>query len=203
MTQRKLAQMADLSEIRVRKIELSEVRTSMHPDKFRQLAASLGITGDELEAKIGVAAELDANIEPFSEQKISRIPLFDLEVAAGGWVEVAAVGEVCDPMQIDAGIFRVRVRGESMKPDWPNGSIVEFECLRGEHGQLVIGEDYYVQRSDGLASFKRLAAMGEEELVFQAINRRRFKESMPVNRRDVVKMAMATGTFTERKKKRK
>jgi hypothetical protein len=55
---------------------------------------------------------------------------------------------------------------------------------------LEVGKDYYVQRGDQ-ATFKRLESIGEEELVFRAVNRKKYKDPMPVPRSEIVRMARA------------
>jgi SOS-response transcriptional repressor LexA len=140
---------------------------------FGKLAESLGTSSAELRATLRSVP--------------ATVPTFDLSVAAGGWQEVLEVGELHDPGQIDRGLFRIRIRGDSMQPRWPNGSLVEFRCVRGE---LVVGRDYYVQREDE-ATFKRLVKATEEQLLLGAINRRKYPEPMIVDRHSLRRVAEA------------
>jgi phage repressor protein C with HTH and peptisase S24 domain len=190
MTQRELGSAIGISEARVRQAE-SKAATGLYPKTFRELARVAGVTADQLREQIGAVGQWDQNVEPYSESEVPTIPTFDLEVAAGGWVDVSGIGEVCDPRQIDDGRFRVRVRGDSMTPKYGNGKTVEFKCLRADRDIIEIGRDYYVQRSDGMATFKRILSMDEDQIVLVALNRKKYPEPMPVPRGLVVRMAKA------------
>lgn len=133
----------------------------------------------------------DSNIEPYSEVKVPEIPLFELAVAAGGWAEVEGIGEVCDPTKIDHGLFRVRIRGDSMEPEYHDGQVVEFKCLRFDVEGFLVGKDYYIQRSDDGATFKRLESVSEDEIMLRAINKKKYPKPMPVPRQMVSRAARA------------
>jgi SOS-response transcriptional repressor LexA len=60
---------------------------------------------------------------------------------------------------------------------------------------LEPGRDYYVQRKDGMATFKRLDRDGEKELVFRAINRAQFPSPLGAQRGRIARIALAVGTF--------
>lgn len=135
----------------------------------------------------------DDNIEPYSEVKVPSIPLFEWPLAAGDWVEIGGVGELCDPRQIDQGLFRVRIRGDSMKPVWPDGIIVEFKCFRIGRDELQIGRDYYFQQNDGTATFKRLESITEDDFLLRPLNKK--YPGMFVSRGLIVRMALAIGKF--------
>lgn len=135
-------------------------------------------------------ARLDQNVEPYSETTVDEIPFFEADLAAGGWADVTEHA-VCDPRQIDHGKFRVRLRGESMLPRYPDGQVVTFRCLRASREGPVVGRDYYVQRSDGSATFKRLGEIEEEMYVLRALNKKKFPRPLRVNRADVTRMAVA------------
>ena len=166
--------------------------------KLGRLAAALEIERDELESELQRAAieqsdeaGFDPNVEPYTEEAVPLIPEFDVAVAAGQWVEVDTLAEVCDPAQIDHGIFRIRIRGDSMQPMYKDGCLVEFKCLRFDRDAIEVGEDYYVQRADGMATFKTMAKIGEDELVLKARNKKKYPDPMPVERGLVVRMAKA------------
>jgi transcriptional regulator with XRE-family HTH domain len=139
--------------------------------------------------------QIDQNIEPYSERPVPEIPTFDLEIAAGPWSEVTQAAELHSPQKIDDGRFRIYVRGDSMQPDWPDGGLVEFRCLRPaglvtDGDTLKIGEDYYVQVGDE-ATFKRLTAFDDDQLVLRAINYRKYPKPLIAVRNDIVRMAIA------------
>lgn len=145
----------------------------------------------------GVSPALDQNVDRQSIKKlITSVPTFDLSVAAGGWVEVDGMGEVYGTAFIDQGLFRVRIEGESMLADYSPQDVIEFQVFRAGRDVLEIGADYYVHRSDDTATFKRLAEVDEDELVFRAINKKRFPEPIRVPRQEVVRMAVALAKVT-------
>jgi transcriptional regulator with XRE-family HTH domain len=132
----------------------------------------------------------DGSVELREVRPNAGVPTFDLAVAAGVWTEVLEVGELNDESEIAAGIFRICIRGDSMSKKWPNGSIVEFRCVRMGRDILTAGDDYYVQVGN-IATFKRLTAIHDEELVFAAINKRAFPDPIIAARREIVRMARA------------
>lgn len=145
-------------------------------------------------------ADFDANVEPYSEVAVPEIPLFEASLAAGSWTDVSEIGEVCDPRQIDHGLFRVRLAGDSMKPRYPDGAIVEFMCIRFDRDRLEVGKNYYVQRDDGTATFKQLLKIEQDDfdapiLVLGALNKKKYPTPLRVNQLLVVRMAVAKGTF--------
>ena len=124
---------------------------------------------------------------------LPEVPQFDLSVAAGPWADVAETGEVWGDVQIALGLFRVRISGDSMMPDYKSGQIVEFKCHRDGVDELKPGCDYYVQKGDGLATFKRLVKIGAESLEFKAINTRKYAGIIVVRGTEVVRMGRAMG----------
>lgn len=157
--------------------------------------------GSSQAPRVAPPQELDQNVDPYSEQPWFEVPMFDLAVAAGRWVDVSEVAEVREGAQIDRGYFRIHIRGDSMQPAWPDGSIVEFSVLRNGRHAMEIGADYYVQR-DGEATFKRLVKIGEDELVFAAVNKRKYPEPFVVARSAVVRMAKAEWMLNKPRKGR-
>jgi SOS-response transcriptional repressor LexA len=145
----------------------------------------------ELTAAWQAAPDDAAGVDPLSERPADEVPLFDLAVAAGRWVEIDGVAELTAPNQIETGRFRIRVRGDSMLPRWRDGDVVEFACVRFDADELLPGEDYYVQRSDETATFKRLERVEDESLVLLALNDLRYPEPIVVPTGLVVRMARA------------
>jgi transcriptional regulator with XRE-family HTH domain len=181
-TQAEVAHAVEISEVRVRQLERA-VATPVYWSTFKKIARGFGISVDQLKRQMEMGDEqqiAEADGRP-------RVPTFDLSVAAGGWQEVVEVGALHDPGQIDRGLFRIRIRGDSMEPRWPNGSLVEFRCVRGE---LAVGRDYYVQRDDQ-ATFKRLVKQTEEELVLGAINKARHPRPLMARREELKRVAEA------------
>jgi transcriptional regulator with XRE-family HTH domain len=203
MTQMEFAAELGLSPGRVHQIENSEV-ASIFRGAFRRLAKLIKVEIPELEQRIGYSepanghpvtvknpdGDWDQNVEPFSETPVPDIPLFELPLAAGDWMEVTELCEVKET-QFTHGLFRVRLRGESMKPTYPDGTIVEFRCLRADHEGPQVGKDYYVQRSDGYATFKRVAKIEEDSMTLEALNKKQKPRYLVVPRQEVSRMAIA------------
>jgi len=157
-------------------------------DTFAGMIKASGLSAEELLAKIGadVVAE---DARPVDEE----IPMFDLSLAAGPWTDVSEVGETFVEAVRERGLFRARIAGDSMTPIYPDGAIVEFRRLRLDRESPVPTRDYYVQRSDGLATFKMLEKAGETEYVLRALNRRKYPQPLTVEKSLVVNMAAAVG----------
>lgn len=135
---------------------------------------------------------LDQNIEVGSYRPIVEIPLFNLSVAAGEWADVSELEDVhLTAEQIQQGLFRVRISGDSMKPKYKTGDVVEFLCLRVSYDGFEPGLDYYVQRSDGMATFKRCEAIDEEIITMRALNRKKYPGKFTVERGLIVRAARA------------
>jgi phage repressor protein C with HTH and peptisase S24 domain len=97
------------------------------------------------------------------------------------------------------GIFRVRVRGDSMAPKYPAGCYVEFKLLRTREGMpdlaaAVVGKRYYVQLRDDTGTFKQLAGVTDAGLVLAATNKKCRKELFaPFD--EIVRLAAAVGIY--------
>lgn len=183
---------ADIPEQTVR-YWLRQEKPPIRAANVVRVATALGLQREEIERRL--KPEIDLNVDPYSEVKTHAVPVFDLAVAAGTWVDVSEFAELRHPGQIDAGLFRMRVRGDSMTPAYKDGSLVEFQCLREGRDELVVGADYYVQ-VDGQGTFKRLVEISEETLVFRAVNRRKYPKPMPARRAEVLRMARAIYCLT-------
>lgn len=140
----------------------------------------------------------DRSIEPYSEQPMmAEVPMFDLSVAAGTWTDVSDVeGVMLTEDQIRQGLFRVRIAGDSMKPDYQSGEVIEFKCLRVAHEGPIEGADYYVQKNDGTATFKRMADIDEDSYTLVAVNTKKYNKPLIVSKQEVVRMARAVAKVT-------
>lgn len=179
---------------------------------YRKMAMALGRTPLELDAEWKEPEVLDDNVEPYSERQFHEIPTFDLAVACGGWCETPegfeagfTRGEVNTNGPIMPNLFRIRLRGDSMRKKYEEGMLVEFRLLvpatmlKIPHIKpdiLEPGKDYYVQKN-GEATFKRLELFDEERLFFRAINKKKYPEPIMVQRVDVLRMAVARAIIVE------
>jgi SOS-response transcriptional repressor LexA len=141
---------------------------------------------------------IEENVERYTEQAVDEIPMFDLSLSAGPWSDVLDVPDICDPQMIQRGLFRVRISGNSMSPDYKSGMILEFRCLRPGEDRIEVGKDYYVQRDDGSATFKRVEAIYDGHIVLQALNRKLFPQPFEVQRSEITRMARCVGVFDPR-----
>ena len=188
MSQRNLAEKLGISENRVGQYEYAKAPVGMYVSNFRKLAEAFDLDPDELKRKL--SPDPDENVVRTTEMKVEEIPMFDMAVAAGGWVEVTEVAEVFG-LQIDRGRFRIRIAGDSMEPAYKNGATIEFVTVRFGRDLLKVGAAYYVQRSDGCASFKIVAATNDDGITLQAINRHKYPDAMSVAWQEVARVAMA------------
>jgi transcriptional regulator with XRE-family HTH domain len=206
LTQTEFGQKIGLSEPRVRQIESGEW-SAVRPGVLRRLAEFMQKTPEEVSKELapgGVVrnGKISAdNVDLSTMRPVPEIPTFNLAVAAGTWTEVAEVAELRDPGQVADGRFRIKIAGDSMTPAWPDGALVEFRCLRWGVDELIIGEDYYVQR-DSEATFKRLVLLDEESMTFEALNRKKYPRPIVVQRADVVRMSRAEYLLTRPSKRR-
>ncbi len=150
---------------------------------------------DSLAKRAGIDAEMDANVEPYTEERFYKVPEYEVAVAAGEWVETTEEEGGSAPWRIDHGVFRIRIRGDSMKPEYKDGQIIEFQCLRFDVHSPVVGCDYYVQQSDGRATFKRMEKIDEDYYTLRAINRKKYSKPMVVSKDMVSRMALALGQY--------
>jgi SOS-response transcriptional repressor LexA len=166
--------------------------------KMREAGSSINdqiAAWEDLKERGLVEDSVDLNVEPYGEAAVPEVPTFDLPIAAGPWMELPEVDAMSDLAKLKDGRFRVRIRGDSMEKDYPDGSLIEFRCLRpdcgdGNASKLEPGEDYYVQAAES-ATFKRLKEFDEESLVFVAINKKKYPRPFKVRRADIGRMAKA------------
>jgi transcriptional regulator with XRE-family HTH domain len=187
LSQQEFGEKIGLSESGVRAIESGRTR-SVYASTFRAIAETIGMSIDEARSQL---SGWDQNLEPYSELKLFEVPLFELSVAAGNWTDVEGAGEICDPRQMEQGLFRVRLRGDSMRPTYNDGDVVEFRCLRADHDGIIVGRDYYVQRNDGMATFKRIESLDDDSIVLRALNKRKYPDPLIVPRQEAVRLALA------------
>lgn len=139
--------------------------------------------------------DFDRNVGGVVSQHQADIPTFELSLAAGPWSDVLDVPDICDPGSIAQRLFRVRISGDSMRPLYRTGMVIEFECLVDGLHALQVHRDYYVQRDDGTATFKRLDGLTDDLMTLRALNRKKFPKPITVERSRIVRMAVARGEF--------
>jgi transcriptional regulator with XRE-family HTH domain len=165
-------------------------------DARRAKAVEPASVADMVEAGLPVGEsdeklKLPSGIETGSIRQYHEIPTFDVSLSAGARTDGGDAMDACGPESIDQGLFRARVAGDSMEPKYQSGCIVEFECLRVPRDDMQIGKDYYVQWSDGTATFKRLEGEDEKGPIFRAINVTRYKAAIHVAWDEVARTSVA------------
>jgi len=186
-----------LSAIRISKIETSEV-AGIYPSTARKLADLFKMQVEKFLLELSATKIEDGEQSLSNPVETPQIPEFNLAVAAGPWTDVVEVGELHNRMNF--GVFRIKIGGDSMEPMWPNGSRVEFKNVQYTTEPLVEGEDYYVQ-VDSLATFKRLEKLTPEEMVFRALNKKKYPKPFVVRTEAVIQMARAENIIVDPRKR--
>ena len=178
---------------------------SLRLGKRMAYALALETPFDEVQALMAETAADDAS-SPGIDGEVSAlhdIPQWDLEIAAGDWCESCINGTIdtsnaAQIRSMNQGLFRVRIRGDSMLPRFKEGEILEFKVFR--HGEaddegIKIGKPYYVHRSDGTCTFKVLESMDDETAVLRALNKRKYPKALVVPVQEIVRMARFVGKY--------
>jgi hypothetical protein len=179
------------------KVESREISHVFH-DHARQFPAALGISQAEFERDF-VAPASDGKTTgggTLRRQRIGEIPVYELSLSAGPWSDVIDLEGGDLPQQTD-GPFRMFISGDSMEPLWRDGEIVEFHPV--DLAALEQSEDYCVQRTDGLATFKRLLGISGNSLRFGAINEKKHPAELHVDRGQIRQIGHAVGVFQPRR----
>jgi transcriptional regulator with XRE-family HTH domain len=172
-------------------------KANPRPENIVQLAKVLKISESELRKRIEESApreetQPDQNVVRGSMVKLVEIPIFDRDLAAGNWTEAIAVEEwAAYPEQIKQGLFRVRLGGKSMEKRYPDRSLVEFRLVPSRGDGLIAGRDFYIQRDDDMATFKRVEKIEDEVVTLRALNVKKFPDPMRVERSRIVRSAEA------------
>lgn len=175
----------------------------MYPATLQQVIAALGWTVPEFNDWWKVIQRTSASEVPdqnlsLHRESLHEIPEWELHVAAGDWIESCINGKLDtdDPKQaavLKQGLFRIKIRGDSMLPKFQDGDTIEFKVFRhGDEGDSIqIGKPYYVHRSDGTCTFKVLESMDDETAVLRALNTKKYPKAMIVPVQEIVRMARA------------
>jgi hypothetical protein len=114
----------------------------------------------------------------------------ELNLAAGQWIKVIDTPpEASNPPDQSNDRFYLRISGRAMEPDWRNGSNIEFRTTNVSN--LAPGDDIYVLRRDGTATFKRIVAVGKNRLRLAAINRQVARNELHVRLNEIARIAVA------------
>jgi transcriptional regulator with XRE-family HTH domain len=132
-----------------------------------------------------------------SPRAVQEIPVAELSASAGPMTDVIEEGEPFT--RVPGMLFRIRIAGDSMMPDWKSGELVEFLSLTKNSPDIAAGNDYFVESMEGLATFKRLQRIERHGLTFWAINRKKFPATVRLALHEIACIGLAMGAFIPRK----
>jgi hypothetical protein len=194
---RKLSQKEFCDYLSVSQQRLSQIESGIggiYRKTFLKIAEFLSLNDKELFKLIG--AEKKKTVAKPSCCMCNE-PLFDITVAAGGWVSNLEIGRVKDEAQAAKGMFWIRIAGDSMEPVYNSGECVKFKSLANGDEGIQVGKDYYVHRNDDCATFKRVLKIEGESVTLVAINERKYPKALNVSLQEIVQAARAIGKYTE------
>jgi len=197
MSQRDLAEKIGRTEGAIRSIERGR-RPRVSAKTFRAIADVLGMGLDqarEVLLNVETPEDFDQNIVVGSLRQLHEIPIFDLKLSASHWSDISDIEEVYDKKVIDQGLFRARIEGDCMSPKYKDGKIVEFRVLHINREGIEKGSDYYFQRDDGMATFKRVEKIDDDLITLRAINTKKHPGVITVARSLVVRIGVPVGFY--------
>lgn len=167
------------------------------------LARELGISPDEL-----IAMFPDEDRDPqrrsssssgFAPLDFNQPPRWDLDVRASTWAKMPLCElDPDDPRQravLELRRFQLRILGRCMSPNFPDGSIVEFEMISWSEDGMEIGDCYAVCKCDGDATFKQLVRRDEESIYLAALNQQEFPGEIRVPIQEIGRVARIAGVM--------
>lgn len=201
LTQTELAIASGLSLPTVQNIESAIGKKAATGRTLRKLAKGFEINADEFLKELGFEDD-DSPSSLHPGPTFHAPPTFLLPCPASHWAELVDVDGVTDERDqriVGQGLFRVKISGRCMEPNWPDGSFVEFEIWRHD-SHPPEGEDVALTTSAGMTTFKRLSIdKAKQEYVLRSIN-----PEMPVELRvpytETARIAVAVGTFTPKRR---
>lgn len=180
-----------LSRVTVYRHLKGEVMPSL--DDRERYSGAVGMAFDEFEKQWQNIDDAPAPKRSafFLEWAGSRMPhVFNLGIAASGWVEIDGSGHARGPVQMNDRLLIVKVSGDSMDPPYADGQSVLFYRLSHPEDSPQVGSDYFFIRNDGTGTFKRLAEIDDETYVLKALNPK-YRKPLSVSQQEVVMIAEA------------
>lgn len=133
-------------------------------------------------------------------EQLHDIPLYDLSSPASHWAEIAGAedqtneGDRGNKRAVDQGLFRIRIHGDCMAPKYPDGCIVEFKIWRND-SPFPLGKNVVITNSDGMSTFKHLAAVDEDTITLTALNKKKYPKPILLPAQMMSRLAVAVGRF--------
>jgi len=161
MSLRDASKAAGISHVHIKDIE--EDKKSPSFDKVMNLLKAYMVEVKDFLMETGY---LPANVEPANLGKTRQIPVVSW-VLAGKWEEFASSLQDEDAEDwIDSdvkgqNVFALRVKGDSMEPEFLEGDIIIVNPhMKADHGDFII-----VANHEGEATFKQLKKYGKTRLL--------------------------------------
>lgn len=181
---------------------LSRVETGKQgasEEMLRKIAVALGCTVADLFA----GANGGSNVEP-SPLGSRRIPVISY-VRAGNWSEAAdpySVGDAAEwlltDLDVSSSTFALRIKGDSMKPDFSEGDVVIVDPTITPHpGDFVVAKN-----GEHEATFKKFRPRGVNEQGQQVFELIPLNEDYPSMRSDITPI-LIIGTMVEHRRYRR
>lgn len=157
MSLRDAAKLAGISHVHVKDIENDSIKPSF--EKIMNLLKAYQADIQEFLREIGY---LSQNVEPVCIGKMNLVPIISW-VAAGNWnvaSEEFQPGDADEWVSTDVkgqNIFALRVKGDSMEPEFVDGDII----ILSPEGMIHPGDYVIVKNDEGEATLKQLKQYGK------------------------------------------
>lgn len=163
MSLREAAKSAGISHVHVKDIEEDKIKPSF--EKIMHLLKAYGADIQEFLREVGY---LPQNVEPVAIGDLNSVPTVPVIswVAAGRWQETDAFqqGEVDEWVASDVkgqNIFALRVKGDSMEPEFADGDIIILD----PHVKPHPGDYVIIRNDEGEATLKQLKQYGKIQVL--------------------------------------
>ena len=157
LTLREAGKLSGISHVNVRDIEGDAIKPSF--EKVINLLRAYHADIQEFLREIGY---LPQNVEPALIGEVNPVPVISL-VAAGQWnfasdeFELGVADEYIASDVKGENIFAVRVKGDSMEPEFTEGDII----ILNPHAKTYSGDYVIVRNDEGEATLKQLKQYGK------------------------------------------
>ncbi|MDA8172201.1 MAG: LexA family transcriptional regulator [Nitrospiraceae bacterium] len=161
MSLREAASLAGMSHVHIKDIEDDKIKPS-----FEKIINLLKAYHADIQEFLDQMGYLPQNIEPAPMGKLDQIPVISW-VAAGRWQAVCdefQPGDADDWVSSDVkgqNIFAVRVKGDSMEPEFVEGDIIIVD----PHVMPNPGDYVIVRNDEGEATLKQLKQYGKIQVL--------------------------------------
>ena len=161
MSLRQAAKLTSISHVHIRDIELDKIKPA-----FSKIVTLLRAYHADIQEFLREIGYIQQNVEPAAGQELNRVPVISW-VAAGHWDEARDEFHPGDADEWIASevrgenIFAVRVKGDSMEPEFLEGDIIiVMPRVKPDPGDYVI-----VRNEEGEATLKQLKQYGQTQVL--------------------------------------